>query len=242
MKARCAPMDAVEKQRRYYAETAPEYDRMHGGNDGEHGLALGFLRAMLDHYNWNSVLDVGSGTGRTVKDLLSSRPGVNVIGVEPVAALREVGHRSGLPKMSLIDGDATSLDFSDGSFDCVSAFGILHHIEQPQKALREMARVSSRAVFVSDSNRFAQGGLLARATKRLLATTGIWRPLNWLRNGGKHHRFSPEDGVFYSYSLFDNERFFREQFARVHVATLTGIGMNPLDGSDHLAICGIKHG
>jgi ubiquinone/menaquinone biosynthesis C-methylase UbiE len=139
---------AEELQRRYYTDTASEYDSMHESNCGEHGLALGFLRTMMDHYGWKSVLDVGSGTGRAVKDLLGSRPGLHVIGVEPVAALREVGPRAGVPETNLIDGDATALTWPDASFDCDCAFGVLHHMEKPKNTSRDGTGYPSRSLRV----------------------------------------------------------------------------------------------
>ena len=46
-------------------------------------------------------------------------------------------------------GDATSLDFPDRSFDLVLAIEVLEHIPNPERALREIARVAKSDVVVS---------------------------------------------------------------------------------------------
>lgn len=46
-------------------------------------------------------------------------------------------------------GSAYDLQFDDGSFDCVCALEVLEHLERPQDALAEMARVAERALLLS---------------------------------------------------------------------------------------------
>ena len=59
----------------------------------------------------------------------------------------------------LIDGNATALTFADNSFDlCVEA-GVLHHIKDDQQAVREMCRVASKGVFLSDDNHLGAGSI-----------------------------------------------------------------------------------
>lgn len=56
----------VEMQRRYYAQTASDYDAMHA-NEAEHLLALSLLIASFDYLGVKSILDIGSGTGRAIR-------------------------------------------------------------------------------------------------------------------------------------------------------------------------------
>lgn len=49
-------------------------------------------------------------------------------------------------------GDVCRLPFGDKSFDIVFCANLLHHIENPQQALSEMARVASRRVVVIEPN------------------------------------------------------------------------------------------
>src|SRR5260370_12373090 len=94
-------------QREYYTRTATLYELMHGG--GEHDLACALISSLAAHHGFTSVLDVGSGTGRAVLKLNQNLPHVRIVGIEPVEALRNVGHSNGIPENQLINGDATQL-------------------------------------------------------------------------------------------------------------------------------------
>jgi SAM-dependent methyltransferase len=99
-----------------------------------------------------SVLDVGSDTGRVIAWLQRARPDLVVRGIEPVDELRKVNHAKGIGKDVLVAGNALALGDRAGEFDLVCEFGVLHHIEQPERAVAEILRVSRSAVFISDSN------------------------------------------------------------------------------------------
>ena len=49
--------------------------------------------------------------------------------------------------------DAHSLDFDDNSFDVVFCHSLLHHVEDPDRVVREMARVSRNRVVILEPNR-----------------------------------------------------------------------------------------
>jgi ubiquinone/menaquinone biosynthesis C-methylase UbiE len=51
----------------------------------------------------------------------------------------------------------------DAAFEC----GVLHHVAEPSHVVGEMMRVARKAIFLSDSNRFGQGRLIARILKLL---------------------------------------------------------------------------
>src|SRR5262245_53163646 len=104
-------------QRERYARIAAQYEDVH--RDPEHFIALALLEGMLGYLGAESVLDVGAGTGRTIRLLRAMRPRLRFAGIEPVAELREVGHQLGVPADELVDGDGYHLAFADGSFDVV---------------------------------------------------------------------------------------------------------------------------
>jgi ubiquinone/menaquinone biosynthesis C-methylase UbiE len=60
--------------------------------------------------------------------------------------------RSAVPDLLQV-GDAYALPFPDDSFDIVFAASLLHHLERPVDALREMRRVARRGVAVCEPNR-----------------------------------------------------------------------------------------
>ena len=111
-------------QQEYYKKTANNYDSMHGvdADDDEHTFALYQLLGLLDYLNINSILDVGSGTGRTIKFFNDKKKGIKIVGIEPVQELREIGYKNGISKNQLINGDALNIDFPDNSFDLVCEF------------------------------------------------------------------------------------------------------------------------
>lgn len=119
-----------EIQQNYYARTAGKYDEMHVNKKDEHFFALSFMLAAIDYLDINSILDVGSGTGRALRYIKEKRQELRIVGIEPAKELREKGYSQGLSENELIEGDATKLKFSDGLFDLVCAFGVLHHIKK----------------------------------------------------------------------------------------------------------------
>ncbi len=226
-------------QRAYYARTAADYDGMHLG-DAEHEFATSIMLASMDYLGVQSVLDIGSGTGRALRHIRKSHPAVRVLGIEPVAELRQIGHRNGIAPEELVDGDATRLPFKDGEFDLVCEFGVLHHIRNPQDAVREMLRVSKKAILISDSNNFGQGSLAARIFKQLLDTCGLWPLADWIKTRGKGYTISEGDGLAYSYSVFNNYRQIREQCRSVHVMNTTAAGTDPYRSASHVVLLGIR--
>lgn len=226
-------------QREYYARTAADYDDMHLG-DEEHRLALGIMLAWMDHLGVRSVLDIGSGTGRALRHLKKVRPATRVLGIEPVAELREVGHRHGIAPSELVDGDATKLPYADGEFDLVCEFGVLHHIRDPRAAVSEMLRVSRKAILVSDSNNFGQGGLLSRSFKQALDALGLWPLADRIKTRGKGYTVSEGDGLAYSYSVFNNYAQIRRACRSVHVMNTTPGGVNPYRSASHVVLLGIR--
>jgi ubiquinone/menaquinone biosynthesis C-methylase UbiE len=196
---------AVEIQREYYTETASRYDTMHkheGVDDAEgRRLILSVLRSL----EVRSFLDVGSATGRGLKEFASALPGALVCGVEPVAALVQQGVAAGNTEtVSLMQASGDALPFADASFDVVSEFSTLHHVPEPSRVVSEMLRVARRAVVIVDSNRFGQGTWPARIFKLILYKIGLWNALNFVRTGGRRYQISEGDGLFYSYSVYDS--------------------------------------
>ncbi len=89
---------------------------------------------LLDPPVGSSLLEVGCGRGHLVKHLVHR--GVEVVGIDanPEAVERSVSD-------NVIMMEATSLDFSDESFDNVASFHAIEHIPDLDRALGEMVRV-----------------------------------------------------------------------------------------------------
>jgi len=116
------------------------------------------------NYDIKSILDVGAGSGffsyyfekefdTTALDFSQSMLEIN-------------------PCQKKILGDAENLPFKDNSFDIVFCSNLLHHLENPQKAVNEMKRVSKKYIVLSEPNRnnllMLLFGLLKKEERALL--------------------------------------------------------------------------
>ena len=97
----------------------------------------------------------------------------------PHAAARQRGAALGLP-LEFAVGDAHALDFPDDSFDAARTDRVLQHLDDPAKAVCEMARVvrpgGRLAVLEPDWESIALGGVdraVARAVVRYKADVAI---------------------------------------------------------------------
>ncbi|CAB1128080.1 Methyltransferase type 11 [Candidatus Hydrogenisulfobacillus filiaventi] len=96
-----------------------------------------------------AVLEVGAGTGRVTFDLgLAARvraAGGRLVALEPQAALRRTLEAKraagGWEEVEVAAGRAEALPFTDGRFDLVLAFAVLHFTEL-DRAVAEMVRVA----------------------------------------------------------------------------------------------------
>ena len=196
---------AGEIQRQYYSDTAQRYESMHAHEGAGDAFSAKLLQAVVRLVDAQSVLDVGTATGLSLRLLKDALPHVSVCGIEPVRELIKRaaanGHAAPGP---IIQARGEALPFSDASFDVVCEFAILHHVPDPGAVVKEMLRVARKAVFISDSNRFGQGSRIHRIVKLLLFKARLWGLVDYLRSFGKGFLFSEGDGVFYSYSVYDS--------------------------------------
>ena len=232
-------MRPEEIQREHYAHTATNYDEVLGKSP-EHELALYILLGFIDSFNAESVLDVGAGTGRGLRFLNAHRPNLRLHGVEPVDELRSIAHSNGIPKEWLTPGDGYRLPFPDASFDIVTEFGVLHHVERPEVIVREMLRVARYGVFLSDTNNLGQGRALGRLVKSLFYWSGLWRFLCFIRTRGRGFMYEPNDGLWYYYSLFLHFPELRRKCHSVHVTNTRRTSTTHWFSASHAAIFATK--
>jgi SAM-dependent methyltransferase len=235
---------ANDLQRRYYTATAARYDEMHVREQDEHFRALRYISAFLPLTGISSILDVGSGTGRAMKRL--GENGIRVWGVEPVWALvSQAVDRNALPRRALVCGSGERLPFQDGAFDAAAAFAVFHHVKRPEPIVREMMRVSKKAIFISDENRFGRSGFTNRLAKLLIYKLRLWRPAYLIRTRGKGYAWSQGDGVAFSYSVFDSYDMLA-RWAKTIVLVPTKGGpagsswAHPLLTSSHVLLCAFR--
>ncbi len=90
-----------------------------------------------------TVADIGTGTGHLLPTLSANFR--RVIAVEPAEGMLECARgrvvQSRLTNVDLRQGDLTHLPLGDGEADLAIAMLVLHHVENPDDALRELRRI-----------------------------------------------------------------------------------------------------
>jgi ubiquinone/menaquinone biosynthesis C-methylase UbiE len=232
-------------QREYYEATAVAYDAMHVHESDEHQRAIDFLVAWLPSLGVRSALDVGAGTGRTLRHFGRKLPGASLVGVEPVHAMLTQGQRR-YPDMprQVVCGSGLSLPFANQAFDCVTEFGVLHHVADPAAVVAEMTRVARRVVALSDENRYGMRGFPGNLLQLAIFKAGAWRPFYRVWTKGKGYQICEEDGLRYSFSVYDcydQLSAWADEIFVIPTGTRAGSGwMHPLLTSSHALLCAYR--
>jgi SAM-dependent methyltransferase len=121
----------------------------------DHPVVEGFARQRVDylkrHIDFTAVgsaFDVGCGDGFATYYLAQHIPVVE--GGDISALMLE---HNPLDRERLKTIDAEQLDLPDGAYDLTYTWEVLHHLKDPARAVREMARVSRRYVVLFEPNR-----------------------------------------------------------------------------------------
>jgi SAM-dependent methyltransferase len=167
-----------------------------------------------------------------------------MVGVDPVQAMLDVAVERGVPRERLILGSGEALPFEDGAFDAVCEFGVLHHVPDPNAVVREMTRVARRAVFISDDNRFGYGNLPRQLLKVAMFRTGLGRLSTLVRTRGKGYFLTEDDGLAYSYSVYDSYKELAVWADRIIFVPLRSKGQrswaHPLFTATHILVCAFR--
>lgn len=111
----------------------------------------------------NQVLDAGCGTG-SLTFALAERPYVGAvtgIDLSPEYIAHALRQRPD-PRIALEVGDVTALRFADRSFDHTLSSLVLQFIPAPDRAVREMRRVTRSGGTVAAATWDTRGGLITR--------------------------------------------------------------------------------
>ncbi|MGF1495083.1 MAG: class I SAM-dependent methyltransferase [Microcoleaceae cyanobacterium] len=228
-----------QKLRQYYAKTAHSYDASQLHKNDEHFNALMLLRGIIADKSYQSILDVGSGTGRALTYLKASYPNIHLMGIEPVEELRKQALNKGLKSSEIICGDGYNLPLKDKSFDCVVAFGILHHVEHPNQIISEMFRVASKAVFISDHNIYGWGNKYSRLSKQIIRKFFGFKLLKFFMTKGVGYHDTDYDGIFYPFSLFEHLPIIASHSKQMYLVSTKGIPIHLYSQASHLAVASL---
>ena len=132
--------------REFYEYEADVYSITPENEDAlRHRRAL--VRRILPADPGEAVLDVGCGDGVISADL-RELTGARVVGID--VSRKRAGHAlKRTPSAAFIQGSSYQLPFADNSFSLVLCSDLLEHLDDPQAAFRELARVSSRWILLT---------------------------------------------------------------------------------------------
>ena len=117
---------------RSYANQARTYDDTRGASPS----VLGPLRDALAAAPGRRLADVGGGTGNYA--LPFAREGWEVVVAD---ASPEMLERAAAKGLATVAADAQALPFGDASFDAAMLISMLHHVDDPPRAVREAQRI-----------------------------------------------------------------------------------------------------
>lgn len=130
--------------------TGNHYDKYSSSNPIERRMMEGFFSAffaLIDRVRPTSILEIGVGEGEVLSRVMHRFPDAATRGIDLADdRLAAIWSERGLP---VTIGDATDLEFDDHSIDLILAIEVLEHIPEPERALREIARVAKSDVVLS---------------------------------------------------------------------------------------------
>ena len=113
-----------------------------------------FFKTLLGELEQNeskTILDVGCGEGFTLAKIQERGIGTTYEGIEYDATALDLGKKMH-PQMILKQGDIYHLPYADNSFDMVLCTEVLEHLEYPEKAIKELQRVTRKYCVISVPN------------------------------------------------------------------------------------------
>lgn len=147
-------------------------------------LEVELVCSLAELHEGQRVLDVGTGDGTYAIE--AARRGASVVALDTSPAMltaAETRARAGGLHIDVRAGSATALPFADASFDRVLAVTVLCFVDDPARALAEMARVTRPGgmVVLGELHRWS----LWAARRRLAAWLrgGPWRGVHFWSRG-----------------------------------------------------------
>ncbi|MBF6327723.1 class I SAM-dependent methyltransferase [Nocardia transvalensis] len=129
--------EQVSRNRLRFATIAQSYAEGQGRR-----LDAELLARMIRPLNVEHVLDVATGTAAAAAVAAQAGPRTTIVGVDSsVEMLRQARAGGGGSAVRLVVALVEELPFAAGAFDLVMCTRALHHIQRPDIAVAEMARV-----------------------------------------------------------------------------------------------------
>ncbi|HMK45282.1 MAG TPA: methyltransferase domain-containing protein [Methanocella sp.] len=108
---------------------------------GKHSIPLyEHVIKTMNRYEYNSVLDVGCGTGNLLAEI-SKRKQVSIAGIDLSENMIAMAKKRLGETSDVRNGDSEHLPWKDNLFDIVTCTDSFHHYPNPVAVLKEMRRV-----------------------------------------------------------------------------------------------------
>ncbi len=95
-----------------------------------------------------TLLDAGCGEGFVADAFLKAMPEARITGFDVLEESVKLAQLRN-PRATFSTGNIYNIGHEDSSFDVIYCCEVLEHLQEPDRALREMARVARRAVVMS---------------------------------------------------------------------------------------------
>lgn len=180
------------------------------------------------------VLDAGCGMGRHARQIAPYAR--RVVAIDFSRAIEQAAHNvSGMPNVDCVQADLLALPVADASFDFVYSLGVLHHLDETERALRSLVdkiRPGGRLrIYLYWKRHGWRGALLSIATLARKVTTrmplGMLRGFCWVLSIGLYlavvlpYRVLSKAGVrahetwpLFVYSKYPFDVLYNDQFDR----------------------------
>ncbi len=136
------------------AKQTANYQKHTGRNPLQKLLISNFyktLLALIKDLETEKILDAGSGEGFTLNILAREGIGKKLEGVDSSREAVALGKKLH-PKLELKLGNIYKLPYPDKAFDLIICTEVLEHLEDPEKAFKELMRASKKYLLLSVPN------------------------------------------------------------------------------------------
>lgn len=109
------------------------------------------LNFCLDSVEVDNILDVGCGEGYITKHIKEYKKGINIEGIDYYDDVIEIA-RKNYPEIKFLQGSIYNLPYSDSTFCLLLSTEVLEHLDNPEKAINEIKRVSKKYCIITVPN------------------------------------------------------------------------------------------
>lgn len=133
--------DYVKESREHFNKQAAEYDSNTSMYySGPAKVSTANVLDILSPYSYDSLLDVGCGTGFLIEQL-SRLKEAKYFGLDLSENMLEVANGKRIKGAVFVQGMADNLPYENESFDVVTCIQSFHHYPEQDKAMKEVLRV-----------------------------------------------------------------------------------------------------